>query len=121
MEAIGCKHRAAEGYIPSQDYSFSHRALICHETAFCYLNAGDRDAHKRVTAFFVDREPVGPYDATVTARRVLHLRFNDLKDAAPIPCDADYVSVFDSNVPIVLQHSRHAESSVFSTMAYART
>lgn len=122
MEAIGRTRWAiAEGYIPSAS-SFSDRALISHETA-CILNAGDRDAHVRITVFFVDREPIGPYNITVAARRTLHLRFNDLKDPVPIPFDTDYASVFESDVPIVLQHtrldSRHAEVSLLSTMAYA--
>jgi hypothetical protein len=95
MEPIGRKRSAiAEGYIPSQS-SFSHRALICHETAGI-LNADDRDAHVRITVLFADHEPVGPYNVTVAARRTLHLRFNDLKDPAPIPCDTNYGSVFES-------------------------
>lgn len=124
MEPIGRKRWAiAEGYIPSQS-SYSDRALISHETA-CILNAGDREAHVRITVFFFDREPVGPYKVSVGARRTLHLRFNDLKDPAPIPCDTDYASVFESDVPIVLQHtrldSRHAELSLLSTIAFAET
>jgi hypothetical protein len=110
----------AEGYIPSES-SFSHRALVSHETA-CILNAGDRDADVTITIFFADRDPVGPYRLTVAARRTLHLRFNDLDDPAPIPRDTDYASVFESDVPIILQHtrldSRHAEVSLLSTMAY---
>ena len=128
MEAIGRRRWAiAEGYIPSES-SFSHRALVSHETA-CILNAGDRDAHVTITIFFADRDPVGPYRLTVAARRTLHLRFNDLDDPAPIPRDTDYASVFESyasvfesDVPIILQHtrldSRHAEVSLLSTMAY---
>jgi hypothetical protein len=122
MESIGSRRWAiAEGYIPSQS-SFSDRALISHETA-CILNAGEEEAQVRVTVFFADREPVGPYLITVKPRRTLHLRFNDLKDPAPIPRDTDYASVFESNVPIVVQHtrmdSRHAEISLLSTIAYA--
>lgn len=122
MEAIGRKRWAiAEGYIPSQS-SFSDRALLSHETA-CILNANDVAANVRITVFFADREPVGPYRVTVAARRTLHLRFNDLKEPAPIPRDTDYASVFESDVPIVLQHtrldSRHAEVSLLSTTAYA--
>ena len=95
MDAIGRKRWAiAEGYIPSES-SFSHRALVSHETA-CILNAGDRDAHVTITIFFADRDPVGPYRLTVAARRTLHLRFNDLDDPAPIPRDTDYASVFES-------------------------
>jgi hypothetical protein len=122
MDAIGRKRWAiAEGYIPSES-SFSHRALISHETA-CILNASDEDARVRITILFTDREPLGPYQVTVAARRTLHLRFNDLKDPAPVPRDTDYSSVFESNVPIVVQHtrldSRHAEVSLLSTTAYA--
>ena len=83
----------------------------------------DRDAHVALTIFFSDREPVGPFHITVGARRTLHLRFNDLDDPQPIPRDTDYASVFEADVPIVLQHtrldSRHAEVSLLSTIAFA--
>jgi hypothetical protein len=122
VEAIGRTRWAiAEGYIPSES-SFSERALVSHETA-CILNATDRDAHVAITIFFANRDPVGPYRVTVAARRTLHLRFNDLEDPQPIPRDTDYASVFESDVPIVVQHtrldSRHAEVALLSTMAYA--
>jgi hypothetical protein len=122
MGFIGRKHWAiAEGYIPSQS-SFSDPALISHETA-CILNAGDKAAHVRITIYFANREPVGPYRVTVSPRRTLHLRFNYLTDPAPIPRDTDYSSVFESDVPIIVQHtrldSRHAEVSLLSTIAYA--
>jgi hypothetical protein len=122
MDAIGRKRWAiAEGYIPSQSSS-SDRALISHETA-CILNAGDRDAHVVITVFFSDRDPVGPYRVTVLARHTLHLRFNDLDDPQPIPRDTDYASVFESDVAIIVQHtrldSRRSEVSLMSTIAYA--
>src|SRR5262249_21698453 len=64
MATIGQTHWAiAEGYIPSQS-SFTDPALISHETA-CILNAGDTPAHIRITVFFADRDPVGPYLVTV--------------------------------------------------------
>ena len=122
MVSIGRRHWAiAEGYIPSQS-SFSDPALISHETA-CILNAGDKEARVRITIYFADREPIGPYRVTVSPRRTLHLRFNDLTDPAPVPRDTAYSSVFESDVPIVVQHtrldSRHAEVSLLSTTAYA--
>jgi hypothetical protein len=121
MDGIGRTMWAiAEGYIPSGSLS-SDRALVSHETA-CILNAGHRDARIAITIFFADREPVGPYRIIVPARRTCHLRFNDLEDPAPVPRDADYASVFESDVPIVVQHtrldSRHAEISLMSTIAY---
>jgi hypothetical protein len=122
MDAIGHKRWAiAEGYIPSES-AFSERALMSHETA-CILNACDRDAQVAVTLFFADKEPVGPYRVTVPARRTLHLRFNDLTDPVAVPRDTDYASVFESDVPIIVQHtrmdSRRAEISLLSTMAYS--
>lgn len=122
MAAIGHKRWAiAEGYIPSQS-SFLDPALASHETA-CILNAGDAPAHVRITIFLEDREPVGPYRVTVAPRRTLHLRFNDLDDPETVPRDTAYASLFESDVPIVVQHtrldSRRAEVSLLSTIAYA--
>jgi len=123
VDPIGQKRWAiAEGWIPSQS-SFTDPALVSHETA-CILNAGERTANVRITVYFTDREPVGPYLVSVAARRTLHLRFNDLHDPAPIPRDTAYSSVFESDVPVVVQHtrldSRHAEVSLMSTTAYAQ-
>jgi len=123
MDEIGRKHWAiAEGYIPSESCC-SDRALLSHETA-CILNAADRPAHVSLTIYFADREPVGPYRVVVPPRRTLHLRLNDLKDPEPVPLDTDYSSVFESDVPIVVQHtrldSRRAEISLLSTIAYSQ-
>jgi hypothetical protein len=122
MEPIGRTRWAiAEGYIPSASSS-SDRALVSHETA-CILNAADRDAHVVLTLFFADREPTGSYQIVVRARRTLHLRFNDLDDPQQIPRDTEYASVFESDVPIIVQHtrldSRRAEIALLSTIAYA--
>lgn len=122
MDAIGRKRWAiAEGYIPAES-AFKDRALISHETA-CILNAGDAEAHVEITIYFRDRDPVGPYRVMVAAHRTLHLRFNDLDDPEPIPRDTDYASVFESDVPIVVQHtrldSRRAELALLSTIAYS--
>ncbi len=122
MQPIGRRRWAiAEGHIPSRS-SFVDEALISHETA-CILNAGDRQAHVNITLFFSDREPVGPYRVTIAPQRTLHLRFNDLSEPATVPRDTDFSSVFEADVPIIVQHtrldSRHAEISLLSTTAYA--
>jgi len=121
MAAIGHRRWAiAEGYIPGNSVSQDH-ALVSHET-ICLLNAGDRDAEVAITLYFKDRDPVGPYDVTVGARRTLHLRFNDLTDPAPVPRDTDFSSVIESSEPIVVQHtrldSRHPNISLMSTVGY---
>jgi hypothetical protein len=123
MDDIGRTRWAiAEGYIPPESCS-SDRALQSHETA-CILNAGDREAHVSITVYFADREPAGPYRVVVPPRRTFHLRFNDLKEPEPIPLGTDYSSLFESDVPIIVQHtrldSRRAEISLLSTMAYSQ-
>ncbi len=42
-------------------------------------------ARVEITAYFTDREPVGPYRITVPPRWSLHVRFNELEDSEPIP------------------------------------
>ena len=119
---VGRKRWAiAEGYIPGWSNG-PEPQFTSHETA-CLLNTSDEEAHVEITVFFSNREPVGPYQLTVPARRTKHVRFNELKDPEPIPADTDYASVIESDVPIVVQHtrldSRQAENALLSTIAYA--
>jgi hypothetical protein len=111
----------AEGYIPAESHG-PEPEMTSHETA-CLLNPGEGDANVRITVFFSDREPAGPYALTVPARRTRHVRFNELKDPEPIPRDTDYASVIEADVPIVVQHtrldSRQAELALVTTIAFA--
>lgn len=75
----------AEGHIPGRSNG-PEPQMTSHETA-CILNAGDRTARVRITLYFANREPVGPYEVEVPARRTRHLRFNDLENPAPVPRD----------------------------------
>lgn len=110
-----------EGFIPSRSMENADRPLLSHE-AFCVLNASDTDAHITVTLFFTDREPIGPYRLTLGARRTGHYRFNELEQPEEVPLDTDYASVIESDVPVVVQHtrldSRAAEIALLSTMAW---
>lgn len=111
----------AEGYIPAASTG-PEPQMTSHETA-CILNTGTRAAHVKITIFFSDRDPVGPYHVTIPARRTRHLRFNELNEPEPIPRDTDYSSVFESDEPIVVQHtrldSRQNANALLSTMAFA--
>lgn len=111
----------AEGYIPAYGTG-PEPQFTSHETA-CLLNSSHQEAHVEIMIYFNDREPAGPYRVTVPARRTKHLRFNDLSEPEPIPRDTDYASVIESDVPIVVQHtrldSRQAENALLSTIAYA--
>lgn len=124
MNAIGKRRWAiAEGYIPEGSHG-PEPAMESHETA-CILNAGDKDAHIRITVFFSDQDAVGPYEITVPAQRTKHVRFNNLKLPQPIPKDVDFSSVIESDVPVVVQHtrldSRQSANALLSTIAYSST
>ena len=71
---------------------------------------------------FTDREPAGPYRLTLGARRTHHWRFNELEEPERVPLDTDYASVIESDVAVVVQHtrldSRAAEVALLSTMAW---
>ncbi len=121
-DALGRKRWAiAEGWIPPTSHG-PEPAMTSHETA-CLLNASDQDAHVAITVYFTGREPAGPYRVVVPARRTLHLRFNDLREPEPIPRATDYASVLESDVPIVVQHtrldSRQAENALLTTIAFS--
>jgi hypothetical protein len=110
----------AEGYIPEFGTG-PEPEMTSHETA-CLLNASDEDAHVELTVFFSDREPAGPYRLVVPARRTSHVRFNDLTDPEPVPKGTDYACVVESDVPIVVQHtrldSRQEANALLSTIAF---
>ena len=110
----------AEGYIPPTSTG-PEPQMTSHETV-CILNTGDKDAAVKLTIFYTNREPGGPYNVIVPAKRTRHIGFNDLTDPEPIPRDTDYATVIESDVPVVVQHtqldSRQAENAVLSTMAF---
>ena len=117
MAVIGKKRWAiAEGYIPGESTGPAP-AMTSHE-AICFLNAGEREAHIRVTS----GDPAGPYTFTVPARRTKHVRFNNLKDPREIPRGTNYSSLIESDQPVVVQHtrldSRQAANALLSTIAY---
>jgi hypothetical protein len=122
MKPLGATRWAIpEGYIPAWSHG-PEPELTSHETV-CILNTTDRDARVTITIYYSDREPAGPYRLTVPARRTRHVRFNDLADPEPIAVDTDFASVIESDVPIVVQHtrldSRQSENALLSTIAYS--
>lgn len=122
MRAVGRRRWAiAEGYIPAESHGPGPQ-MESHET-MCLLNSSDQDAHVQVTVFFADHSPVGPYRITVPAQRTRHVRFNALDDPEPIPRATEYSSVIESDVPIVVQHSRldsrQTENALMTTVAYS--
>ncbi|MGH7825849.1 MAG: sensory rhodopsin transducer [Candidatus Binatia bacterium] len=122
MKALGATRWAIpEGYIPGWSHG-PEPQFTSHETV-CILNTTESDAHVTITIFYSDREPGGPYHLSVPARRTKHVRFNNLTDPEPIPVDTDFASVIESDVPVIVQHtrldSRQAENALLSTIGYA--
>jgi hypothetical protein len=111
----------AEGYIPPWSQG-PEPQMTSHETA-CILNANDKEAHIELTIYYSDRNPSGPYHITVLPKRTLHLRFNDLNSPEEIPLGTDYSSVFISDIPVIIQHtrldSRQQANALLTTIAYS--
>ena len=120
-EGLGARKWAVpEGYIPEGSHG-PEPDMVSHE-AVCILNTSDSDASVRITLYFTDREPVGPYEVEVPARRTRHVRLNDLQDPEPVPRATEYASVIASDIPIVVQHSRldsrQAENALMTSLAF---
>ena len=122
MDAIGRKRWAiAEGYIPSGKLVFRPRADLARDR----LHPQRRRPRRAGRDHDLLRQPGAGGPLPRDGRRAAHpaLRFNDLDDPQPIPRDTDYASVFESDVPIIVQHtrldSRRAEVALLSTIAYA--
>jgi hypothetical protein len=119
---VGHKRWAiGEGYIPESSQG-PEPEMTSHES-ICVLNVSDEEAHLQIWVFYADHEPVGPYKISVDARRTKHIRFNNLNDPQAIPRGTDYASLIESDVPIVIQHtrldSRQEANALISTIAYA--
>ncbi|MGK7396783.1 MAG: sensory rhodopsin transducer [Candidatus Cyclobacteriaceae bacterium M3_2C_046] len=121
METIGKRKWAVpEGYIP--EYGHGKEPEFTSHGTLCFLNVNQQDAHVKIMIYFTDKDPVGPYQVTVPAQRTSHLRFNNLSDPEPVPTGTDFASFVESDIPIVVQHtrldSRQAENALMSTIAF---
>ena len=109
-----------EGYIPEGSHG-PEPEMVSHET-LCILNTTDEDASVEITVFFPDRDPVGPYEESVPAKRTKHLRFDEFDDPEEVPKGEPFASVVESETPVVCQHtrrdSRQAENALLTTIAY---
>lgn len=111
----------ADGYIPGWSKGMQPQ-LMSHE-AICILNTDDEPALTEIIIYFSNRNPMGPFILTVPPKRTKHIRLNDLTDPESIPHGVDYACTIESNVPIVVQHtrldSRQSENALFSTIAFS--
>ncbi|MHA4951527.1 sensory rhodopsin transducer [Micromonospora saelicesensis] len=72
----------------------------------CVLNATDQDTEVSLDVYYEDAEPVGPYRILVGARRIRHVRVNDLIDPEAVRLDRPYGCLLRSPVPVVVQFLR---------------
>ena len=70
------------------------------------LNASDEPAELEMTVYFADREPAGPFELQVAARRVREVRFNDLVEPTAIELGVPYAAVIRASRPVVVQFTR---------------
>jgi hypothetical protein len=108
-----------DAYLPGQ----SSHGVESHECP-CLLNAGDAPARVTLRFFFADREPLGPVELELGARRTRHVRLDDAGSLGglELPRGVPYAYSVESDVPVVLQHSRLDTSAgaytLFTTIAY---
>lgn len=72
------------------------------------LNASKEAAQVKLIIYFNDQEEVGEYEIEVEAERVRKVRINDLIDPHAIPLGVAYGVYLKSNVPVVVQFTRHS-------------
>ncbi|MGB2571927.1 sensory rhodopsin transducer [Micromonospora citrea] len=89
----------------------------------CVLNGTDTPAELALDVYYEDADPVGPYRILVEARRIRHVRVNDLIDPEAIRLDRPYGLVLRSPVPVVVQFLRQDTRlpgvvALTGTMAY---
>lgn len=116
MKALGRTMWAIPGgHIPLK--STGHEPEWTSYNKIYMLNMSDKEAHVKIIIFYADREPVGPYELTVAARRVRSVRFNDLINPEAIPLDTDYASIIESDTPIIVQFTKQDTSRVKNATA----
>lgn len=108
-----------DGFLPEK----SNGAFPSHE-AVCVLNLTDDDAKISISIYFEDREPMEEIHQVCPAKRTNHIRLDRISDVNnnKIPVGVPYSVKVESNVPIIVQHSRmdttQAEMTLMTTIAY---
>lgn len=108
-----------DGFLPTtQNGNYkSHEAI-------CVLNTSDKDANIEITVYFEDKEPMTGFCEVCNAKRANHIRLDMIKNknGELIPCGIPYALLVESDVEIVVQHSRmdvsQPEMTLMTTIAY---
>lgn len=91
----------AAGVIPER--SSGREPENTSRNVLCLLNATESDGCAEVMIFHEDREPVGPYRISLPAKRVRHVRINDLIDPQAVPYGVPYGLAITSDVRVAAQ------------------
>lgn len=109
------------GYVPT-DSTGSEPEMVSRDV-LCLLNTGDELTTAEVTLYYADGRVAGPYSLTLAARRVRHIRINDLIDPFAPPLGEAYGMNIKTTTPIVVQQSRQdtraAANASLSTIGYS--
>jgi hypothetical protein len=122
---LGCRVWAVPGgRIPGVSHGIEPEFTSFDQ--ICILNTSDRAARLQLTIYYEDDEPAGPYPLAVDARRVRHVRLNDLVDPEAIYLGRPYGCVVEASTPVVVQFSRQDTRlpdavAITSTIAFPTT
>lgn len=83
------------------------------------LNTGDEDAQLKMTFYYGDQDPIGPYPLDVAAKRVRCARVNDLIRPQAVPLDVPYGVVIESDQPVVVEVARYDTRQAELAMSWA--
>jgi hypothetical protein len=118
--SIGSKRwLIADSYLPDR----STGDMVSHESA-CVLNVSRRPAKLKFTVYFEDREPLTGLEAECPAQRTYHVPLKSLKNknGETIPLAKPMALVIESNIKVVVQHTRLDTSqpalALMTTMGY---
>ena len=82
--------------------------IIPGHESIIITNAGEKDAHIKITLFYTDKPPVKDIEVTVEAERVRCLRTNNPADFGEHTAafEEQYAIMLESDEPVVAQYGR---------------
>ncbi|GFZ80658.1 sensory rhodopsin transducer [Nesterenkonia alkaliphila] len=89
------------GFAPSA--STGHEPEFTSRNTLCLLNTGEQEACVRLSVYYEDTDPVGPFEVLVKPQRVKHQRINDLIEPEAVYLDRPYGLVVNADQPVVAQ------------------
>lgn len=121
---IGHKTWAIPGCCIPSESTGEEPANTSHDE-ISILNTGGSVVSIKITIYYADREPAGPYRISVNAQRSRSIRFNDLIDPEAILLQKEFSALLQSDKPVVVQFNRldtgNGGRSHSTTMAFPIT